>query len=100
MIATRRLVGTVLGVSGVVITLCFWALDCRNVILVEADERLLKVVEGKMREVSGLPEFETIKHTDEAAPRWIRYGVIMPLLFGSFILLSVGGIWLAGWRGW
>ena len=87
----KRPVGIVLSASLGIITLCLWALDWRNRMLVDVDEELLKVVEGEIASRTMIRPFEIIKATDKS-PGLIRYSKILGVTFSLFLLLSVLGI--------
>jgi len=81
-------IGIVLGITGVVVTSCFWALDKRNLSLVSCDESLLRVAERNYARALALTEFETVKASDDK--NWFTYGNVMPFLF--LFLLSINAV--------
>jgi hypothetical protein len=85
----RALSGLVLSAAGIFLTHCLRALDRRNVQLVDSDEKLLISAEKAMAEASKRPEWNTTTASDNALPRDVRYGVVVPKIFNLYIFLSV-----------
>ena len=91
--------GIILGLIGLVITLCFWALDERNAQLVVIDETLLDAVERKLATRSNIIQYHIIRASNERAiwPQWLTYKAVMPLLFSFFASLSLATIIFSMW---
>ena len=51
LFAKAKLLGLVLGGSGIIVSLLFWALDCRNTQLVDCDEKLVKGIEKELADL-------------------------------------------------
>jgi hypothetical protein len=73
-----------------VITMCLWALDWRNRMLVDADEALGDRREGDWKQ-DRVTAFNIIEATD-SKPKAIRYSKILGVMFTVFLLLSILGI--------
>jgi phosphoglycolate phosphatase len=91
-------VGIALGLTGVVVTSCFWALDNRNAALVECDESLLRVAERNYARALTAPEFEVIRASD--GKNRLTYGKVMPFLFLFLACLNVAAVAGFAWWGW
>ena len=81
--------GIYLSIILILLTLMFWAMDKRNSMLVNCDERLILDIEERIQSRSGLVTFQTMKFSDEQSPKFIRYSIIMPAIFSVFLLIGI-----------
>ena len=92
VVENTRDIGIGLGVFGVLISICFWALDTRNAKLVDVDEKLVEEVEEELKKLTPFAAIETIQASNKVSWKIGQYKWIMRFVFFSFILLSFGAI--------
>jgi hypothetical protein len=82
-------VNVVLCAMALIISLGFWALDARNVQMVEVNERALIELEAIVSSRFQLEAFTMTEFWDAAAPEVIRYHKIVNGLFAIIALVSL-----------
>ena len=75
---------------GLIVSLGFWALDRRNVQLVEIDEDALTELEEIISFKFGLASFAMTARWEAAPRKWIyRYRIVINILFAIIALVSL-----------
>ena len=85
----RETLGKTLSLILIILSVLFCALDKRNELLVNGDEKLLSEAEKRFAKRSGIMEFETILHSNKVQPEYLRYKKIMPIIFLIFFAIGI-----------